>query len=268
VQFYSEVLVFAFFTSAANPDDASSSMLPVPWVVLGARRYLRELTGESMGDMCGRIQAKNWINEELPTHSVDAPVAGVQHSLMSSAFVGVASVCTECRQGGSCSHEEMLNNKCDAQRRHLDEDIALWYQAYEPAMYDSSVQQAFRAVIGRIGTGPWGAGVWYGDSQQYFLTVWLATSLLEGASLDYYIYDSFCENEGNQCFVLGSNENCEACVEKGALPGSGVKPSHCGPRGIRDVVEQFRDRPARELYDALAKVGPPPHQVFDLLDGK
>merc|ERR1712050_743780 len=99
-----------------------------------------------------------------------------------------------------------VNNLCDAQRRHMDKDVALWYQAYEASMYNEIVQVAHRSVVTRVGTGPWGAGVWWGDSQQYFLTTWLATSLLESGSikLDYYVYDHFCENPGNQCFLLGS----------------------------------------------------------------
>merc|ERR1712190_522891 len=43
VQFYSEVLAFAFFASSAG----AHQMLPVPFTLLGARRYLRDLSGES-----------------------------------------------------------------------------------------------------------------------------------------------------------------------------------------------------------------------------
>ncbi len=35
----------------------------------------------------------------------------------------------------------------------------------------ATAHQAYSAVVSRIGTGPWGAGVWYGDSQHSFLTV-------------------------------------------------------------------------------------------------
>lgn len=31
---------------------------------------------------------------------------------------------------------------------------------------------------GRIATGPWGAGVWWGNTLQYFAVVWIATMLL------------------------------------------------------------------------------------------
>mmetsp|Transcript_21952 Transcript_21952/g.71104 ORF Transcript_21952/g.71104 Transcript_21952/m.71104 type:complete len:828 (-) Transcript_21952:74-2557(-) len=267
VQFYSEVLAFSFFTNGANKDDSATGMLPVPWVLLGARRYMNQLSGNSMGGSCGAIPTGNWLNEAISSRTVPVSVGGTQQKVAPSAFVGVASVCSACNVGDSCSHEELINNKCDLQRRHLEQDLSNWYQAFEPAMYEPSVQQAFRSVVSRIGTGPWGAGVWYGDSQQSFLTVWLATSLLSGITLDYYIYPSFCENQGNQCFVLGTSGGCGACVEQGALPGAGVDPGSCGPRGITDIISQFKGRSAQELYDALLQVGQPPDQIFDLLHG-
>merc|ERR1712190_428726 len=67
VQFYSEVLAFAFFTSTKNnPSDTASSMLPVPFALLGARRYLRDITGQSSNSgTCGQIVQKDWLNEEI-----------------------------------------------------------------------------------------------------------------------------------------------------------------------------------------------------------
>eukprot|EP00662_Eupelagonemidae_sp_cell21_P054545 gene54545-39095_t len=68
-------------------------------------------------------------------------------------------------------------------------------------MYNSAANGAFASVVRRVGTGPWGSGAWWGDSQQYFLTMWVANSLLDGSpAMDYYVYDHFCENPGNQCF--------------------------------------------------------------------
>mmetsp|Transcript_56090 Transcript_56090/g.175811 ORF Transcript_56090/g.175811 Transcript_56090/m.175811 type:complete len:684 (-) Transcript_56090:29-2080(-) len=258
VQFYSEVLAFSFFASA------DPSMLPVPFALLGARRYLRDITGESApGAKCGSVSAQNWLNEEIPTETVVAKVHGTDMMMSATAFVAVASACTACIAGDSCSLGDSMNNQCDLQRRHLDDDLGRWYQAYEPTMYDTSVQEAFRSVIKRIGTGPWGAGVWYGDSQQYFLAVWLATSLLSGTSLDYYAYDHFCENPGNQCFILGSG-GCESCITKSGVAGQ-VDAAFCGQTGYQDMVQRFQNMPAQALYAALKTVGPPPKQVFDYL---
>merc|ERR1740138_298753 len=153
-----------------------------------------------------------------------------------------------------------MNNNCSTQRHHFDADVSLWYQAYEPSMYLPVVQQAFRGVVKRAGTGPWGAGVWYGDSQQYFLAVWLATSLLGGVALDYYVYDHFCENPGNQCFTLGA-QGCAACIAQSGAKG--VDPKRCGMASSQDMTARFAGHPAKVLYLALRDVPAPPTQVFD-----
>jgi len=265
VQFYSEVLAFAFFTGASNPDDAASSMLPVPFTLLGARRYMSDLNGQSMSGSCGNIPGTNWLNQDIPssTDIVSANVGGAGQNFAKSAFVAVASACAGCN-AGTCSQSDLLSNMCDHQRRSLDEDLGRWFQAFSPSMYEASVQEAFRGVVKRIGTGPWGAGVWYGDSQQYFLTVWLATSLLGGMSLDYYIYNQFCENQGNQCYVLG-DDGCSDCVVSGRLPGLPMKESSCGPTSVYSISQQFSGQSAQQLYDRVKSVGGPPKQVFDLV---
>jgi len=265
VQFYSEVLAFSFFTAAgSNPAAAENSMLPVPFVLLGARRYVSDVSGESsQGGACGTIQQKDWLNQGIPQGAVAANVDGRPATLAASAFVAVASACSACMSGASCDMSANVNNQCDMQRRHLDKDLSLWYQAYEPTMYAAPVQEAFGRVIRRIGTGPWGAGVWYGDSQNYFLAVWLATSLLKGVYLDYYIYDHFCENPGNQCFVLGA-KGCSACVARGAL-GTLVQAAHCGTQSVHDMVNRFKGQTAQSLYAPLQKIPGPPSQVFDAL---
>ena len=110
------------------------------------------------------------------------------------------------------------------------------------------------------GTGPWGAGAWLGDSQYYFLVVWLATALT-GTGLDYYHYSHFCENPGNQCFVLGGSQ-CAACIASGGMQAT-INPSRCGQKSLGDMVQAFAGKPPKALYDALKAVGKPPAQVFD-----
>jgi len=263
VQFYSEALAFAFFVGG-------NSMLPVPWTLLGARRYLRDFGGESgVGPpffaSCGKIRGADWLNEDIHSFTVNATLYNRELTLHAGAFVAVASVCSGCVAGDTCSHKDLLNHNCNAQRQHLDEDVARWLQAYDPNMYNPVVEEAFRSTIRRIGTGPWGAGVWWGDSQLYFMTVWLATNLLSGgaAALDYYVYDHFCENPSNQCFVLG-DRGCSECVAKGQ-PGAGVDASRCGHASLLDMVNRFAGKHPLALYEALLAVGAPPTQVFDLL---
>jgi len=267
VQFYSEVLAFSFFVDSTM---SATWMLPVPWTLLGARRYLRDINGQSTRDGCGKVHEQNWLNEEISSKTVNVPLGASTAVVAASAFVAVASNCSQCLAGDHCDMPALVNNRCETQRQHLDSDVDLWYQAYEPSMYHAVVQEAFRSIVQRIGTGPWGAGVWYGDSQLSFLTVWLATSLLSGTrtTLDYYIYDHFCENPGNQCFVLGA-EDCASCLKR-SRSNTGVEAFWCGTLGAKDMVAQFQGKSAKALYQALAsKVVSsskgPPKQVFDLL---
>lgn len=257
VQFYSEVLAFAFF---------SRRMLPTPITFLGVRRYVNMITGERQR-LCGEIQDSDWLNSDIGQDTVTVELSWntsqsqkrVPAKMMASSFVAVASALTN---PNGCPHGNMVNNNCDSQRRHVDQDIARWYQAYEASMYNPAVVAAIRGVVKRIGTGPWGSGVWFGDSQMYFMTMLLATSLLNNVSLDYYYYDRFCENEGNQCFVLGRG-GCAACVQQSGIHS--VDSSRCGTATLNDMVEQFAGQSAQSLYSQLTPVGGPPAQVFDLL---
>jgi len=260
VQFYSEVLAFSFFARG-------SGMLPSPMTFLGTRRYMNQLEGETSTQApylgrCGYIPERNWINTDIPRQTVSATLAGRTSPFAASAFVAAASTIAE---HGRCQGGTMVNNECDAQRRHLDKDISKWFQAFEATMYNRVVQDAFRTIIRRVGTGPWGAGAWQGDSQHYFLTVWIATALLGvGApSLDYYIYDHFCENAGNQCFLLGQGNGCAECIGRSGV--GALRADRCGWQDIWGIVARFRGKPTRMLYEALLNVKPPPRQVFDVV---
>lgn len=80
--------------------------------------------------------------------------------------------------------------------------------------------------------------------------------------LDYYIYDHFCENPGNQCFVLGA-AGCSSCVASAGV-GS-INAGRCGGAGVQDMVQMYTGQPALALFNTLRTVGAPPGQVFDLL---
>jgi len=265
VHYYSEVLAMSFFL---GPGPDGSQMLPVPMAFLGVRRYMGDVQGEiSTGppffNLCGKIRAENWLNDDIQkAGTVDTTVDGLPVSMAASSFVAVASTSSAAR--GNCEVHEAVNNNCWNQRDHLDEDISLWYSAFAASRYGFAAQQAFRQIVRRIGTGPWGAGVWFGDSQQYFLAVWVATSLLGAVGLDYYVYDHFCENPGNQCFVLGG-QWCSDCIDRAKVIGSPVRPDRCGQANIWDLIAKFKGRPVQDLYNALRNVDGPPQQVFDLL---
>jgi len=264
VQFYGEVLAFSFFAAGRT------KMLPVPVAFLGTRRYMSFLSGETDSGVCGYIKQQNWLNEGIRRSFVNVGVGLRTVPMVASSFVAVASKCIACF-AQSCTVDNLMNNKCDVQRRHLDEDVGLWYGAYESSLYNGAIQGAFRSVVRRIGTGPWGAGDWRGDSQQSFLAVWLASSLLNGVSLDYYVYSRFCENAGNQCLVL-DEQACKACLWR-TYPWQGtagklVSESSCAGPGVHETVQRFRRRSVAELRDALLKVSDPSRSVFSSVASK
>merc|ERR1712166_1689891 len=99
----------------------------------------------------------------------------------------------------------------------------------------------------------------------YFLAMWLGTSLLSDMDLDYYIYDRFCENPGNQCFVLG-HDGCKECLQQ-SREGSHFDDSRCNGRSVNDVINAFKGKSAQNLYDKALNVegGGALTQVFDVL---
>ncbi len=62
------------------------------------------------------------------------------------------------------------------------------------------------------------------------MVVWAACSVA-GIPLDYYIYNHFCENPGNQCYVLGG-DLCKQC----GPPDT----STCGTKGVKDVIDKLK----------------------------
>merc|ERR1712060_512043 len=107
---------------------------------MGTRRYMRDFSGQSIRGSCGTIRTTGWLNEDLPDQTVSVALAegAAEQIVVASAFVGVASACTMC--SANCTTGQVVNNLCDSQRRHLDEDMRLWYQAYNIALYEQSVQ--------------------------------------------------------------------------------------------------------------------------------
>merc|ERR1712232_472019 len=263
VQFYPETFALSFF---------SNKMMPSPWTVLGARRYINDFSGQvkprEWNMNCGRVLSENWLNNDIGqvTTVVEvAPAEGqekIKMEVYASGWTAVASGCSACGHGGSCSHSDLKNNKCDYQRRHMNSDLQRWYQAYSRNMYNTVVQDAFGKIVKSIATGPWGSGVWFGNSQMYFLTLWIATSLLDSEpQLDYYVYDQFCENPGNQCFVLAKDQ-CLDCLS--TTSNKGLNTANCGTAGLHDMINQYKGRKVRDLFNPLQNLpAPSAGPVFD-----
>jgi len=265
--FYSEVLAFHFFTS-------ESVKLPLPWTLLGARRYVRDISGQAGAGfpfygLCGGVRLSNWLNEGIGQSSTDVSLGGEEDQLETVPSYAFVAVATEGAVG--CKVSDAVQNNCIEQRNHLDMDMSLWFQAYEPTMYNSVVQDAFKQVISRIGTGPWGAGRAYGDSQQLFLAAWLATSVLGDGKvkLDYYIYSKFCENPGNQCYVLGKPE-CQACLVDSSGNQYPLPTSRCPKHSVLDMLFKFGGGTAWTLFEQLSTPGLSSNtstQIFNYLAG-
>ncbi|CAK9036269.1 unnamed protein product, partial [Durusdinium trenchii] len=144
------------------------------------------------------------------------------------------------------------------------QDVWTWLGALNPRFYPIEAQPAIRRVARRFATGPWGAGVWWGNTLQYFVVVWIGTMLLwqEGCpQLDYYAYGApdqpwpplggFCEQYQAQGY--------EEVVKN--LP-------------LIEAALQGQQRTVKDLYSALAccsrceapceevGVGPAPSQIY------
>ncbi|CAE7700460.1 unnamed protein product, partial [Symbiodinium pilosum] len=68
VIFYPEVLAFSFFVGDKH-------MLPVPFTLLGARRYLNTIYGETgvgppFQNLCGKVDQSHLLNEDILTKDV------------------------------------------------------------------------------------------------------------------------------------------------------------------------------------------------------
>ena len=60
----------------------------------------------------------------------------------------------------------------------------IWVGALKPEFYPEEAQNAMRTLIEHLGTGGWGAGVWFGNTLQYFLIQWVGTALLQDPDAD------------------------------------------------------------------------------------
>jgi len=107
-------------------------------------------------------------------------------------------------------------------------------------------------TIRRIGTFNWGAGVWWGDPQQYFLISWLATSMLNNIVLDYYIFSTSIENEGVQISLLKDTQFSNAVTRsRNSIVPNGNIPPFSPKKDVKDVYQILK---SLKVNDALQKV--------------
>jgi hypothetical protein len=168
--------------------------------------------------------------------------------------------------------------------------VAAWYNAVSLTSWHPEVQVMLKRMVVAIGSGPWGSGVWWGNSQLFFIVAWMGQALAaqtweQTLPLDYYIYSSFTENPSNQCLVH-SKGDCEACLKacdndgsawpgpdqryccmepgKDWIPSPGLygdkacipesyASSVCGAKGFSDVYEKYEAGNVGDLWSEVER---------------
>eukprot|EP00971_Amphidinium_carterae_P259102 5141907-Amphidinium_carterae.1 len=201
MQFFPEVMALSFF---------STGMLHPPMTIFGARRYMNNYVGN--GVPCGQIQAlPTLLNNDISNEVSSALVLeGKTLLVYSQAFV---------------AQQSRLNDVS------IDNQIAQWVIALSPDTHPGAMLPLLCDVIHAVGTGPWGAGAWHGSSQWFLFATWLGTTVISEqlqqkcghpVTLNYYVYNVFCENPAAQCSV------CAYC-EDPTTPERDRRASVCTP---------------------------------------
>jgi len=154
-------------------------------------------------------------------------------------------------------------------RRMLIDNVQVLDAAYEPTNYNLFTE-ALPLLIKKIGVSKFGSGVWFGDSNLFFLADWLAVSLCSGyapPTLNYFFYGPYwCENGPNDCFLLAGSA-CRSCIPSNQT--AAYMPSACGFADYAQVIQKFKGTPPQQFLQEILKVLPlpPTKQIFEhLLD--
>merc|ERR1712039_616662 len=158
----------------------------------------------------------------------------------------------------------------------FEKQVLAWYNAVALTSYGDAIQPVLKDMIESIGTGPWLAGLWFGDSQLGIIASWLGQAIAAETwggqlPLDYYLYSSFTENPGNQCFVesKGACQDCIARCNAAPLPKTSLwlpkdaymveddskkhpnpcvpDASDCGEKGLEHVFAKYASKSASVL---------------------
>jgi len=270
-----EVAALAFFLS----QKPGRPQLRQPAWVLGARMLFKGLDGTARWDH--RMQPDPEV--ALVRDLVQVQLGGKAFDISSSRpFVAFMSE----TQGSLTEFKPIVKlarrNRHPQQREYrpeswyaFDKQVRAWYWSVALSSYHEAVRPVLKASVKSLGSGPWLAGLWWGDSQLGVLATWLGHALAapswgEGPQpfpLDYYIYSTFTENPGNMCF-LHSQASCAACQQRcltHPLPGSAywmpddaffggsgscayAGSGDCGRAGLAEVYAAYAGRSAEELW--------------------
>eukprot|EP00929_Paragymnodinium_shiwhaense_P001205 TRINITY_DN101427_c0_g1_i1.p1 TRINITY_DN101427_c0_g1~~TRINITY_DN101427_c0_g1_i1.p1 ORF type:complete len:750 (+),score=136.75 TRINITY_DN101427_c0_g1_i1:64-2313(+) len=296
-----EVLVLSFFLSEAQ----QRPQIRVPVWVLGARMIYKGLDGT------GRYNRQMIPDVDVPLAKdvVAVQLNGKRYGISSSRpFLAFMSE----NQGFLGEPEKLYGldvrkarrNKAAPQRDvnpgmwyAFQYQVRAWYTGVALSSYHESLRPTLETLVKSIGSGPWLAGLWWGDSHLGFLASWLGHAIASrtwGSPLpiDYYLYASFTENPGNQC-LMHSKGRCEACLKRcirtplpheafwlpewglsvrqqGATRQCAGYPQDCGKYGIEDIVARYGHKTVEQLWNDIEKGlnatrGKVEHTVFDIL---
>lgn len=298
--FMPEVSALTFFLSQAGPDGVfGPPQLRQPAWILGARRLRVGIDGTC------RFEAKFELDPAVPFTSdlVTVQLRGKSYSMSGSkpflafmsenqGFLGWPEAADSIR---AARRNKEPRQRATVGKAAFANQVRAWYRSVALTSYDHEIRPLLRSVVRSVGTGPWLAGLWWGDSQLGMLASWLGHAIAAqswggGLPLDYYVYSAFTENPGNQCFVH-SAAACQACLASCAskrlpagsywLPGNArmtadmsnpcvISEADCGARGFEQIVATYSMGSATELWkhveDVLTRTrGNTAATVFDLM---
>eukprot|EP00930_Biecheleria_cincta_P043040 TRINITY_DN29598_c0_g1_i1.p1 TRINITY_DN29598_c0_g1~~TRINITY_DN29598_c0_g1_i1.p1 ORF type:complete len:661 (+),score=104.59 TRINITY_DN29598_c0_g1_i1:178-2160(+) len=290
--FMPEVMVLSFFMSqTASPVDSAGVSLLIPAYIIGARKVFAGLDGTSRDAGPDFNAGRPHINAAMPMTSdlVSVQVNGVTRNISGmSPFLGFQSINQNSGLGKDVPPARLNRNPLQVLTTgeySFANQIKAFYNAVSLSSWHPDVRGMLETMVVSIGTGPWGSGVWWGNSQLFFIVMWMGHALAaqtwgKNLPLDYYIYSSFTENPSNQCLVH-SREDCESCLRacdnagnpfpgpdqryccmepgKPWIPSPGlfagkacIPPSYagsvCGANGLAQFVERYRGVTVAELW--------------------
>ncbi|CAE7282278.1 unnamed protein product [Symbiodinium sp. CCMP2456] len=295
-------------TMPASPLASEGRSLLVPAYILGARRIFGGLDGTSRDIGPENFnQGKPDVNLDVPLTSdlVDIEVGGMKTKIgKTSPFLGFQSINQESglaqdvpparKNQNPIQFETTGEYGFEAQDHSLGADMSrrrwkvkAWYNAVALDAWHPDVQAVLKKTVQAIGSGPWGSGVWWGNSQIFALVAWIGQALAQSSwgrdmPLDYYIYSSFTENPSNQCLVH-AKAACSACLaacDNSGYAGSGnnqryccmepepwipsaglfdgkaclpseLAPTLCGVHGFGEVFDAFRESTVGEIWHKI-----------------
>lgn len=220
-----EVSALVFFLS----QDPAHPQLRQPAWVLGARMLMIGLDGTARFDQKMELDPNLAFTNDLVEVELQDTTYNISSSRPLIAFMSHSQgYLNESHLYGpelvdslhlARRNKHPLQRAVGSEGHAFEEQVRAWYTAVALTSYDDHIQPVLRKVVRSIGTGPWLAGLWWGDSQLGMLATWIGHAIAAetwgkgGLPLHYYIYSDFTENPGNQCFVH-SEKNCENCLRR------------------------------------------------------